>query len=293
VLRVTQDTCRSTRAMARVSIEVAESLSGKLLCELQPKEDWPVKRLQKAIAETSGVPVPEQRILWKGGVLCFGDSVSVLVGPVEDPRAPVVVKLRLIRVDPSWHRLLDSFIRNGPMLTIDKSIKVDSAMMSLLSNRQFAMAAVQEDGLVIGLLSTELQADREVVLIAVQQDGSCLHYAAPALQGDAEIVMVAVRQNGLALRSASKALQDDRGIVLAAIKENGEALQYASFDHREDRELCLQAIRCNGTALEHVAVHLQEERDFVIEAECRCVLPCTFLLEATTGHRYCGEGLSS
>eukprot|EP00971_Amphidinium_carterae_P190337 3777660-Amphidinium_carterae.1 len=26
---------------ARVSIEVAESLSGKLLCELQPKEDWP------------------------------------------------------------------------------------------------------------------------------------------------------------------------------------------------------------------------------------------------------------
>mmetsp|Transcript_5605 Transcript_5605/g.9688 ORF Transcript_5605/g.9688 Transcript_5605/m.9688 type:complete len:305 (-) Transcript_5605:14-928(-) len=249
-----------------VSIQVTESLSGQLLCELLPKEDWPVKQLQRAIAANTDIPVPEQRLLWKGGVLRFGDTVSVLVGALDDPQSPVVVKLRLIRVEPSWHRLLDSFIRNGPMLTIDKSIKVDDAMMSLLSKRSFAMAAVQEDGMVLGLLSPELQADREVVLIAVRVDGSSLHYAAEVLQGDAELVMVAVMQNGLALRSASRSLQDDRSIVLAAVQENGDALQYASFDQREDRELCLRAIKSNGVALEHAAVHLQEERDFVVEA---------------------------
>mmetsp|Transcript_46266 Transcript_46266/g.110075 ORF Transcript_46266/g.110075 Transcript_46266/m.110075 type:complete len:305 (-) Transcript_46266:79-993(-) len=248
-----------------VDICVKESLTGDVLCELVATEDWSVKQLQRAISRAAGIPIPEQRLLWRGGCLRPGDTVSILAGPQDEPHLQVL-ELELIRVNPAWHRLLDTFLRNGPMLSIDRSIPVDDGMRKQLGDRSFAVAALQEDGLILGLLAPELQADRELVSLAVRQSGAALQYAATDLQGDREVVLLAVQSNGLALRSASGHLQADRGVVLEAVQENGEALQYASTKLQEDQDLALQAIQTNGAALRHSALHLQQTREFVVQA---------------------------
>ncbi|MGD9276302.1 MAG: DUF4116 domain-containing protein [Candidatus Pacearchaeota archaeon] len=65
-----------------------------------------------------------------------------------------------------------------------------------------------KDWRILDLSGTETQhADKEIALAAVKQDGLMLRYASAELRADKEVVLAAVKQNGLALRYASDDLQ--------------------------------------------------------------------------------------
>ena len=60
----------------------------------------------------------------------------------------------------------------------------------LISDHQFMLEAVKQDGRALEYASEELRGDREVVLEAVKQDefGSTLQYASPELRGDLQMI---------------------------------------------------------------------------------------------------------
>ena len=102
------------------------------------------------------------------------------------------------------------------------------AAAELKGDREFVLAAVQQDGYALQCASAEFKEDREIVLAAVQQDGYALKYASAELKGDREVVLAAVQQYGYALEYAAVELKGDREIVLAAVQQNGYALVFAS-----------------------------------------------------------------
>ena len=132
------------------------------------------------------------------------------------------------------------------------------------NDRDFVLAAVQEDGYSLEYASEELRNDREIVLAAVQENGYALEYASEELRNDREFVLAAVQTVWYALEYASEELRNDREIVLAAVQTDGCALDYASDELRNDREIVLAAVQKNGHALEYASEELRNDREFIM-----------------------------
>ena len=90
--------------------------------------------------------------------------------------------------------------------------------------------------------------DKEFMLAAVQQDVWALRFASARLKDDPEFMLAAVQQNGWALQFASDRLKDDKEVVLAAVQQNGTVLEYASDTLKADKEFMLEAVQQNGRA---------------------------------------------
>ena len=54
-------------------------------------------------------------------------------------------------------------------------------------DREFVLAAVQEDGCLLGSAADEFKADREIVLAAVRESKAALKYMSEELQQDEEL----------------------------------------------------------------------------------------------------------
>jgi hypothetical protein len=164
-------------------------------------------------------------------------------------------------IPPEWQEPLANLLHDARSFKDETSIS-----NSLLSNKDFILAAVKEYGYALRYASSALQADRELVLEAVKLNGTALYYASPTLKADREVMLEAVKQNGYVLYYASAAIQADRKIVLEAVKQNGEALYYASPALQADREVVLEAVKQNGKVLYYASPALKADRAFMLEA---------------------------
>ena len=106
------------------------------------------------------------------------------------------------------------------------------------SDKEFALAAVTQDGQALMHASDELKNDKDVVLVAVKEYGRALIHASEELRNDREVVQAAVKEYGWALRWASYESRNDKDIVLAAITQNKEyAFQWASEELKTDPDV--------------------------------------------------------
>lgn len=226
-------------------------------------------RLRVAVRMAAGIPVEAQRLLWGG---CALDSGPLPPGLTTNPDAPAV---RLLCVEVDWHAALNRVVSviafsinkelfDGPFASDDSLRGEDRALLE--GNRDFLVAALQENGAVLRLLPDALRDDREVVLTAVRESGGALMFASEALRGDSEVVRAALAQNGTALEYASAELRRDPEIVLAALQSSGEAFRYVGEELKLRREVALAAVRTWGAALEEVPYAVAKERDFLLDA---------------------------
>jgi len=133
------------------------------------------------------------------------------------------------------------------------------------ADREVALAAVQQDGLLLKSLADELKSEHLVVMAAVGSNGLALEFAAASLRDDRDIVCIAVEQEGAALEFASPRLRADRGLVEGALRQNPLALAHASEHLRGDPELIGLAVRSNSFARTFVMPGAIVDRERVLE----------------------------
>jgi len=133
-------------------------------------------------------------------------------------------------------------------------------------DRQSALKAVAESGLLLSRAPEALKGDRELVLAAVRHHGSALLYASLELRDDPSVAEAAVAESGLALEHASPRLQADPDLVLKAVSQNGAALEYAALELRVDRDFVLRAVQRSARALSCAGQTLLSDPAFVTEA---------------------------
>jgi tetratricopeptide (TPR) repeat protein len=132
--------------------------------------------------------------------------------------------------------------------------------------KEFAVAAVKENGRALKYASEALKSDRDVVLSAFKVNEGALEYASETLKNDKEFVLGAIKVNDVALEYASEALKNDKDFVLAAIKESVAAFLHASKNLKNDKEVVLSAVKKSGYVLEYASDALKNDREVVLAA---------------------------
>lgn len=90
-----------------------------------------------------------------------------------------------------------------------------------------------------------LLSDRDFVLAAVKQNGMALHYADPKFKKDKSVVLAAVNQNTMAIEYMDPSLKADREIALAWVKQEVWALGYIESSLVNDPNFIFDAARIN------------------------------------------------
>ena len=94
---------------------------------------------------------------------------------------------------------------------------------------------------------SQLRANRDFVLAAVEQNGEALWWADDWLKYTREFVLVAVERNGLALEFSP--FKDNREIALAASKADYRAFEFADYSFRTDIDFWRAVVPQNGDLL--------------------------------------------
>jgi len=123
----------------------------------------------------------------------------------------------------------------------------------ILGKRDFMMAAVAKDPLVLRFASRALKSDKELVLRAVTLCWQALEHASSELQADLDVCDAALAQTPLALQFAAPKVRDNYNVVLAAVKRDAQALGFASKRLRGDEVVSAAAY----------ATHVQTQRRLV------------------------------
>ena len=132
-------------------------------------------------------------------------------------------------------------------------------------NREIVLAAVQQDGYALGVVSEKFKNDKEIVLAAVQNHGLALLFASKELKGNRDVVLAAVRQHGFALYYVLPELQDNSEIVLTAVQKDSEAFQFASEKLKGDDKFILTIVENVSDVLQYVSKELKEDKIFLIK----------------------------
>jgi len=140
---------------------------------------------------------------------------------------------------------------------------------SPLCDQEFALAAVQENGMALRYCSPSVGSNKDVVLAAVRENGDALQFASVTLQNDRDVVLAAVTQHGSALLYASHMFRIDLDIVLAAVASDGVSVQYLNlyiFPTETQRQIMEIAVKNDGTALLYATGELKRDQELIIEA---------------------------
>lgn len=71
---------------------------------------------------------------------------------------------------------------------------------------------------------SKVLGDKEVALTAVRQCGLVLQFASATIKNDKEVVMKAVKQTGYALLYDLATLKNDKDVVIAAVNQNPKTI---------------------------------------------------------------------
>ena len=140
--------------------------------------------------------------------------------------------------------------------------------MKEIADKQEALAAVKENGLVLIYASAKLRDDKDVVMAAVEQNGWALEYASDRLKDDKDVVLAAVGEfiYSRAFQYASDRLKDDKEVVMAAVKSDGANLLCVSDRLKDDEEVVLAAMREDDWTFKLASDRLKHDYDFIIDA---------------------------
>ena len=98
-------------------------------------------------------------------------------------------------------------------------------------------------------MDVSLKTNKEFLIKAVNINGIIFNQISDDLKKDKDIVLSAVSKNGFILDKIDKSFTKDRNIVLAAVSQKGESLKYADDNLKKDRELALVAIKNHTSGL--------------------------------------------
>mmetsp|Transcript_154140 Transcript_154140/g.272128 ORF Transcript_154140/g.272128 Transcript_154140/m.272128 type:complete len:284 (+) Transcript_154140:75-926(+) len=238
-----------------VSVRVVYGFSAEFLCTIDVEPDMDVADLKWEVAQSSGIPHAEQRLLLRGRVL---RNAEVLLGVFSETSESLPAEVTLVRLDPRFAKMIRD-IETGQLHLKD----IDD---ELRSDRDIVLAALRRDGHSLQFVSDALRSDPDVVLAAVKISGRSLEYASTSLQADKELVMLAVSQDGLAIRYADRQLRSDLDVVLAAVKQNGFALEMVPSDMQARHDVASLALQQEGEAFQFLSDSLKNERDLVLMA---------------------------
>ena len=161
----------------------------------------------------------------------------------------------------------------------------------LWKDKEFVLAAVKKNSLMLQYVDLQLRDDREIVLVAVRDNGMMLIHAGPLMQKDKEIVITAVlnnvstsqqvssefwndkdfvlavvKQDGMALERADEELQSNIDIILAAITQNRSAFLVMNSKLKANRKMMLDIIKLNAWAFHCADPELRNNREFILAA---------------------------
>lgn len=152
------------------------------------------------------------------------EGTGVLVEPddeclAEIPKANVHSPLRCWTVLCAYTFLLQQRFRLG-------NAKFAEEETPALSDREFALAAVQHDGFALSFVHYRFKWDYEVCYEAVTRRGVALQYVDESLRSDPKLVLSAVTQRGIALQHADEKLRRNFRIVNTAVNEDPRAYAF-------------------------------------------------------------------
>lgn len=133
----------------------------------------------------------------------------------------------------------------------------------ITSNYEVCMAAVMQEGMAYGHMFYTLQEDRDLALAAVRQNGLVLRIVSDCFEDDWEVNLAAVCQNGCAIQWAFQDFIENRDFALAAVRQNGFALSFLEGIFDNDFEFVSVAIEQNGMALLHASDELKDNFQIV------------------------------
>ena len=139
-----------------------------------------------------------------------------------------------------------------------------NASERLKKSRDFVMAAVKVDGLVLEYTG-EFKKDKFIVLRAGQQNPRAFEYLSAELSKDRDIAIARVENNPRSIGKLDEELYRDEGIAVAAARVDGSVtLEVSPLDCNE--RVVMTAVKQNGAALRHARGGTRDIEDIVLAA---------------------------
>jgi hypothetical protein len=204
-IRVYADLLRLTAMPIHVNIH---GLGGQL-CTIHAESSWKYRDLKQKIETTLSLETGSFCILYGVTKVRSTQFLQTLPDGSNADLTLLMLELSKQERDSALNKIRAASLGevNDALQTLQKRVWRD---------REFVMAVVLRDALMLEKASDMLRADRQIVLAAVHTDGSALKFASDELRADYNIVRVAVRQFRSGLAFASDELRADRDIVLAS-----------------------------------------------------------------------------
>lgn len=218
-------------------------------------------RLKDWVAQASGIPAREQRLL--AGTVEPLDGTLVL-DYIRDGVQDEALFLTMVRRHPEQARWLEAIRADGRMLR--------EAPRDIRADQEVAIAAALGCGDAFRYAAASVRGNRGIVLAALRAGAiGVLRHTSAELRRDVEVALAAVRTDPEAYLAVAPQLREHRDVALAAVRCSWSAyLHLPTEELRGDRELVEAAISANGIALRHLPAHLCEERDLVLRAVRQC-----------------------
>lgn len=222
-------------------------------------------------------------------MLKFADSKTV--------NNPDII-FRAYEKDPSILRYAGKSFFIGHMDFVKDIIKEDPSSVAmfargqLLNDKEFALFAVQQNGLAIQYFNSSIRHDRAIVEEAMKNtNGESLHRAGNeyvnnpswakkavgiipaslrffkyAIKGMVDVVKYAVTKDPSSIRYASEQVRNNKEMALELVKEDGMVLADLGANRRGDYDVVLEAVKQNGEALQFATPDLRNEIEIAFAA---------------------------
>lgn len=137
--------------------------------------------------------------------------------------------------------------------------------LSLLKDREKALAAIQKDSNAFEYIDEALKKDRTFVFEALQYEDVTSEMD-ETLQRDSSFIFAVINTYGYGLEYATKEQRANRALVLKSISEQSFAWEYADEVLKHDRAFILTALSENGWVLDDLNETEQRDREFILTA---------------------------
>jgi len=131
--------------------------------------------------------------------------------------------LEMIVTNPSVYRLISAELKTNRlfirMLVEKKPYFITSIDYHLIFDKEINLAAVRQNGMLLGIIEPECRNDFEITLAAVTQNGMALGFARDYFKKHPVIIQAAIRQNPEAARYAiqTRFLKENYRVILGNI----------------------------------------------------------------------------
>jgi hypothetical protein len=127
----------------------------------------------------------------------------------------------------------------------------------------------RDNGLALQFASSALKNNKEYVLAAIENNAFALEFASSELRRDKEVLIATIQSNFLAFHFIPEALKRDPAFLLSLVsnkKINPNILELFSDDFRQRREFILAALQRDGYRFKFLPDELKKDAAFFVAA---------------------------